>query len=262
MGEEDTVQYLSVAEARERPGLRLVLTAHMPGPWGEAAKAVLTARNLDFVPVEQRAMEANDDLFDWTGIRNAPIAVYNDEPPQAGWLDILMLAERIGSGPSLIPDDELDRALMLGLSTEICGNEGFGWQRRLEMMGRSDIQNPSSDTQYDMKRMTTMYGVTPEAIARAPGRMSAIMEGLTRQLKTQAAKGSEYLVGDRLSATDLHWATFSLFVKPPPEQCAMPDFMRHNYSHLTPELAEALDPVLIDHRNRIFERHMTMPMDF
>ncbi len=27
-------QYLSVAEARKLPGLRLVVTAHMPGPWG------------------------------------------------------------------------------------------------------------------------------------------------------------------------------------------------------------------------------------
>jgi glutathione S-transferase len=257
------MKYLSVAEARKLPGLRLVLTAYMPGPWGEAAKAVLSARNIDYIPVEQRAMEPNEDLFAWTGMRNAPIAVFNDEPPQSSWLDILLLAERIGSGPSLIPEGELDRALMLGLSTEICGSDGFGWNRRLEMMGRPTTRNPSDGASYDMGRMTRMYGVTEEAIARAPGRMIAIMSGLAQQLHRQEAAGSEYLIGDRLSAVDLYWATLSLFVKPlPPEQCAMPDFMRENYSHLTPELASALDPVLIRHRDRIFERHIALPMDF
>src|SRR5579875_3009790 len=123
------MNYISVAEAREMPGLRLVLTAHMPGPWGEAAKFVLAARNVEFVPVEQRAMEKNEDLFAWTGMRNAPIAVFDDEPPQSTWHEILLLAERLGSGPSLIPDDEIDRALMMGFSTEICGPDGFGWSR-------------------------------------------------------------------------------------------------------------------------------------
>ena len=64
------MKYLSVAEARVLPGLRLVLTAHMPGPWGEAAKAVLSVRHVQFVPVAQAAMEVNDDLYAWTGVRN------------------------------------------------------------------------------------------------------------------------------------------------------------------------------------------------
>lgn len=257
------MKYLKVAEARKLPGLRLVLTAHMPGPWGEAAKAVLAARRVEFIPVEQLAMEKNDDLFGWTGMRNAPIAVYNDEPPQSTWHEILLLAERLGTGPSLIPDDPLDRALAMGFSTEICGPDGFGWNRRLEMMGRSNIRNPSQSTQYDMQRMTRSYGVTPEAIARAPKRMIEIMTALGRQLRKQEAAGSKYLIGDRLSASDLHWATFSLFVCPlPAEKCAMPEFMRSNYTHLTSELAAALDPILLSHRDFIYDRHVTLPLDF
>lgn len=257
------MKYLSVAEARDLPGLRLVLTAHMPGPWGEAAKAVISARNLDYIPVEQRAMEANDELFEWTGLRNAPIAIWNDEQPQSHWLDILLLAERIGSGPSLIPDDPLDRVLMLGFSTEICGSDGFGWSRRLEMMGRPSTKNPPGGGSFDMSRMTRMYGVTQEAIDRAPLRMVQIMNGLTSQLRRQHEAGSEYLVGDRLSACDLHWATLSTFVSPlPPEQCAMPDFMRENYSYLTPDLEKALDPLLLKHRDMVFKRHIDLPLDF
>lgn len=257
------MKYFSVAEARKMPGLRLVLTAHMPGPWGEAAKAVISARNLDYIPVEQIAMEPNEDLYEWTGVRNAPVAVYNDETPVSSWLDILLLAERVGSGPSLLPDDPLERVMVLGFSTEICGSDGFGWSRRLELMGRPSTKNPPTGSSFDMGRMTRMYGVTQEAIDRAPKRMIAIMNGLATQLHRQEAAGSDYLVGDKLTACDLHWASFSQFVSPlPPEDCPTPDFMRENYSHLTPELAEALDPILLRHRDRIFQRHIKLPLDF
>jgi len=257
------MKYLSVAEARALPGLRLVLTAHMPGPWGEAAKAVLSARQVSYVAVEQRAMEKNEDLFAWTGLRNAPIAVLDAEPPQSTWHEILLLAERLGSGPSLIPDDPIERALALGFSTEICGPDGFGWSRRLELMGRGSTRNPPGSSSFDMQRMTSSYGVTAATIARAPARMASVMSGLAAQLHRQAEAGSEYLVGRRLSACDLHWATFSLFVSPlPPADCPMPDFMRENYTHLTPELAAALDPILLRHRDLVFRRHIALPLDF
>jgi hypothetical protein len=258
------MHYHSVKEARNMPGLRLVLTAHMPGPWGEAAKYIFSARGVEFVPVEQLAMEKNEDLFAWTGMRNAPIAMFGDEPPQSTWLELLLLAERIGTGPSLIPEDPIDRALMMGFSTEICSPDGFAWNRRLEMMARPSTRNPSGDTsKYDMARMTQSYGVTPETMARAPGRMIAIMQGLANQLHMQKAKGSDYLIGQQLSACDLHWAAFAGFVAPlPPELCPMPDFMRDNYTHLTPDLAAAFDPILREHRDRVYQRHIKLPMDF
>jgi glutathione S-transferase len=257
------MKYLSVAEARNVPGLRLVLSAHMPGPWGEAAKAVLSVRKVKYVPVEQLPMEKNEDLFAWTGMRNAPIAVLDDDPPQSTWHEILLLAERLGSGPSLIPTDPIERALMVGFSTEICGPDGFAWSRRLELMGRSSTRKPPSSGPFDRQRMIRSYGANPETIARAPPRMISIMNGLATQLHRQRAAGSDYLVGKQVTACDLHWACFAGFVSPlPPEDCPMPDFMRENYTHLTPELAAALDPVLLRHRDLIYQRYIGLPMDF
>jgi glutathione S-transferase len=130
-------------------------------------------------------------------------------------------------------------------------------------MGRGNVRNPSPDAKYDMTRMTNSYGVTPEAIARAPKRMVSIMQGLATQLHRQKAGGSDYLVGRTLSACDLHWAALSLFVSPlEPERCPMPGFMRENYTHLTPELAAGLDPILLAHRDLVYARHVNLPLDF
>jgi glutathione S-transferase len=114
-----------------------------------------------------------------------------------------------------------------------------------------------------MQRMTRSYGVNPETIARAPLKMASIMRGLAAQLHQQDAAGSQYLVGKELSACDLHWAAFSLFVSPlAPSDCPMPEFMRENYTHLTPVLAAALDPILLRHRDLVFRLHITLPLDF
>ena len=41
-------EWLSPEEARNHDGLRLVLTVGVPGPWGEAAKGLLVAKNIPF----------------------------------------------------------------------------------------------------------------------------------------------------------------------------------------------------------------------
>src|SRR5688572_14096268 len=114
------MEYVSVAEARGMKGLRLALSAGVPGPWTIAARALFDVRKVPYVPVRQVIMAPNEDLVAWTGRRNAPVAVYDDEPAVDGWLEILVLAERLGRGPSLFPDDPVERALSVGFSAEIC----------------------------------------------------------------------------------------------------------------------------------------------
>lgn len=256
------MHYLSVAEARGLPGLRLVLSAHLPAPWGEAAKAVFALRRVPYVAVEQVVLQPNEELLAWTGFRNAPVAVYDDEPAVAGWREILMLAERLGSGPSLLPSDPIERALSLGFSSEICGPDGFGWNRRLVMSTDFRATTAYSDNP-GYRRIMQGYGVTEGAVAAASGRVASILSGLARQLHAQKARNSDYLVGDRLSACDVHWACLSEMVAPPaPEDCPMPDWMRRNYATIPGEIAEALDPILLEHRDFVLRRHVGLPMDF
>src|SRR5262245_16547147 len=127
-------EYVDVARARALPGLRLVLTAGVPGPWGEAAKGVFHAKGIPFTRVAQTAGADNDDLFEWTGHRNAPVAVYDDERPRTGWTEILWLAERLRPEPALVPADPEDRVRCFGLAQELLGENGFGWCRRLMLL--------------------------------------------------------------------------------------------------------------------------------
>jgi glutathione S-transferase len=252
------MKYLSVAEARARAGLRLALTSHVPGPWGEAAKALFKLRGVPFAPVEQIALAANEELVAWTGMRNAPIAIYNREPAVGGWLEILLLAERLGSGPSLLPADPFDHALALGLSCEICGTGGFGWSRRVMLMPAADQEIPS-----ETRTALSTYGLGTDDVANASAKVVAVLDALAIQLDRQRGAGSAYLVGDRLSAVDVYWACFSQMIAPlPPEASPTPDEIRARYSSDTPALRAALDPALIAHRDRIFERHIGLPLDF
>ena len=257
------MHYFSVAEARTMPGLRLVLSAGVPGPWGEAAKAMLRARGVPFAAVAQQPMAANEDLRDWTGCRNAPTAVYEDEPPRTGWFDILMLAERLGSGPSLLPEASTDRALCLGLIMEICGQDGFGWNRRLNMLAAIwGAQAPAEAAPHEQE-YTRQYGLSAEAAARAPARAADILGALAAQLHAQRAQGSDYLIGGRLSAADLYWACFSQLVGPLPREVnPIPDYVVSLYSAVPEAVAAALDPILLEHRARIYERHIGLPLDY
>lgn len=255
------MEYMSIAEARELKGLRLVLSMGTPGPWGIAARALFSIRGVPFQPVRQEVMQPNEELVAWTGRRNAPVAVYDEEPAVDNWLDIMNLAERLGSGPSLFPDAPLDRALAVGFSAEICGSNGFGWCRRLDM-SRPDLPAPE-ELKGPREKMMQSYGMRPDALKEAPGRLAGIMNGLSTQLKRQREAGSDYLVGHRLSACDVHWACFSILVKPlSAENCPMPDGLRMMFANMSEAVSAALDPILIEHRDRIWQRHIGLPLEY
>ncbi|MEM6710125.1 MAG: hypothetical protein AAF648_15200, partial [Pseudomonadota bacterium] len=138
------MEYLTVAEARSRDGIKLVLTRDVPGPWGEAAKAILRHHGLEFLPVAQHGGGANDELVAWTGHRNAPLLLIPGEPVRSHWLEILNAAERLGSGSSLLPKEPRERAVAVGLAHEICGEQALAWQVRLLMLDFINSNTPDS----------------------------------------------------------------------------------------------------------------------
>ena len=254
------MDYLSVSEAQQQTGLRLVLTRGVPGPWSEAAKAVFDLRSVSYQPVEQQGGRANPELVAWTRHRNAPIALYNDEPPRVRWLEILDLAERLGSGPSLLPDNAQQRMLTIGLCNEIAGENGFAWNARMLMLNAG--YQAQGDKVVQKNPMYQEYQYNEAKVSLAKTRVVAFLTLLTDQLQQQAERGSEYLIGDTLTAADAYWACFSNMLQSlPAEQNPMPDGLRNSWAVLAKSI-DGYDDILICHRDRIFRQHLKLPMTF
>jgi hypothetical protein len=257
-------RYLDVEEARRHPGLRLVLSAGVPGPWGEAAKGLFHVKRIPYVRVRQEPGEENAALREWTGHANAPIAVWADEPPRSVWSQKIWLAERLAPDPPLVPAAPAERALMFGLIHEIAGEAGFAWSRRL-MMLHDALSLPLPDrhpVRVGLGRLGARYGYSPQAAAAAPARVVEILELLGQQLRRQRQRGSRFLVADALSALDVYWAAFAALVEPlPPELCPMPEPMRSSYRVTDPAIRAAVDPGLLEHRDRVYREYLELPID-
>ncbi len=254
------MDYVEPKIARDMPGMRLALTAGAPGPWSESAKGIFHVKKIDYVPVLQVGGGQNEDLVAWTGTRNAPVAVYNDEPPKEAWMDILMLAERIAPEPRLVPDDAAERAMMFGLSHEICGEDGYAWNLRLIMF--HDVVKAGGMNE-NFKTMADSYGYTEQTAQAAPEKTAKIVRLLATQLHEQKTRNSRYFVGSQLSALDIYWACFCAMIRPmPQEKCPMSDQLRYLYNNRDAAVDAAIDPVLIDHRDYIYETYLELPMDF
>ena len=259
--------FASVAEARENKGIRLVLTAGTPGPWGEAAKGILHVKGIPCVRVRQDAGLGNDELVAWTGTRNAPQVVDENDACVSSWRGIIEWAEAHTPEPRLIPEDAGERERMFELLETLAGEGGFGWGRRLLLFSpivaaaaQSEKPNPAFDP---IVRMAKEYGHSPEAVDRASKQCANALNGLADQLRSQRARGSRYFIGDSLTALDIHSATFAALVQPlPDELCPLPGYLRKTYSELDETVAAAANgaPELLEHRDYIYREYLELPV--
>jgi len=269
------LDYLPIALARQRSGLRLVLGAYaVPGPWREACKGLFYVKKIPYVPVmtagtgrsdlEFGANGADQELLDWTGQSSAPVAVWNDERPCSTWIEQLNLAERLQPNPPLIPDDVEDRAMMFGLCHELAGENGFAWTKRLAIIQRNLAALPADDPGRGFwQHVGAKYRYSEAAGAAAPARMARTVRAFARQIERQYDAGNTYLIGRRLSALDIYWATFSAMLEPlPPAQCPMATAFRSSYSNPDPEVQDALSRLLIQHRDFIYRSFLELPVVF
>jgi glutathione S-transferase len=254
------LEFVSLDEARRSQGLRLVVIGGVPSPWGEAAKGLVHVAGVPCVAV--RAQPGDAEVAAWTGQASFPVALYADESPRGGWAESLLLIQRLAPAAGLIPSDCERRAELFGLAHEICGEMGLGWCRRLagvaasfESGGRIGFPEPIA------RYLADRYGYRPGIEVEARARVATLLEMLARRLHARRRAGSPYYLGDALSALDVYSATFMALFRPlPPEQCAMPEALRAAYETPDPATDSALDPILLEHRDLVYARHLELPV--
>ena len=99
---------------------------------------------------------------------------------------------------------------MFGLSHEICGELGLGWNRRLAMF--APIME-SGQAPEGMTRMGDKYQYNAADATAASQRVVATLNLLDQQLKAQQTRGSEYFIGDSITALDFYWCAFSNLIE-------------------------------------------------
>ena len=216
-----TFEYLPVEQAIPHPGLRMVVVGNVPSPWGEAAKGIFLIKNIEWSAV--RLVYDNEALENWAGQLNGPVAIYAEERPRSGWADILLLAERLKPAPAMLPADPAARALVLGLAHEILGEAGLCWTRRLQLV-HAGLQNAPGFPPPVAKYLAKKYDYRPEAAASYTPRVTALFGPL------------------------------------PPEQCAMKPDTRAAFEALDAPTKAALDPILFEHRDAMYAKHLELPL--
>jgi len=252
------MEFVSIEEARKASGLRLVVSGYNWAGWSECAKQLMYAKGIDHLYVEQIPYSENAELVAWTGVRNQPQAIWNDEPVRSSWLDILNLAERIKPEPRLLPEDSDERALVVGVSNELCGEQGLAWCRRVQL-GSMPTLYKDRDT-----IMVRDYGAKYGGdVSWDEQRMAQIVDALGVRLRAQEKEGGRYLVGRAFSAADLYWAVLSnLFNPMDADVCPMRPALRAQFADPTAAVAKVLDPILLEHREYIYRTYLRLPMDF
>ena len=242
----------------QRGGLRMVVVGGVPSPWGEAAKGILHIKRIEWAAV--RLAYDSEALKEWSGQRNGPVAIYEDERPRAGWAEILLLAERLAPVPSLLPADAAERALVFGLAHEICGEQGLAWTRRLQLI-HAGLQGAGGFPERAAKYLAKKYGYSPEAGAASGTRVAQLLRMLGARLKSQREAGSRFYVGDSVTAADVYSATCMAMFRPlPPGQCDMDAGTRAAFEMQDALTEAALDPILLEHRDMMYAQYLELPL--
>ncbi len=249
------MDYVDINQAINADGLRLILVQGMPSAWGVAVKAMMEYKSLDFTLGPQKPMRENPELLAWSGTNSGPVVAWNDEKPINRWDDILLLLERLAPDEPLVPENAAERIQLFGIGHEICGELGFGWNRRLDMLRPADASTGPSA--FGLK-----YGYRDTDAKLANPRVIAFMAELAVTLKAQKARGSDYIIGQAVTAADFYWAAFSNFVVlQSPEDILLDLSIRPMFENTPAAVTAAVDPILLEHRDRIMHTYFKMPLE-
>ena len=111
--------------------------------------------------------------------------------------------------------------------------------------------------------MSGKYGYNESDVAVANQRQIATLGMLTSILESQHEQGSDYFIGDTLTALDIYWPAFCNIMRTlPVDQCPTAEPIRPLFDMIDPNVKAAIDPILLAHRDRIMEAHFKIPMEF
>ena len=114
-------------------------------------------------------------------------------------------------------------------------------------------------------RMGAKYGYSKAAVDAAKACIIAQLGALATQLERQYAAGRHYFIGDALSALDIYFVAFmNLVALQSAEDCPMAEPWRAAYrtGMDDPALAAAVRPILVEHRDHIYQAHFRHPLEF
>ncbi len=150
--------------------------------------------------------------------------------------------------------------MAFGFAHEICGEMGLGWCRR-NVGVHAGVSEGGGFPKGVAHYLGQKYGYRAEEIELYSTRVVHILEALSTRLHGQRDAGQRFYLGSTLSAVDIYSATFMALFKPlPPEQCPMPDAMRPAFETLDSATEKALDPILIGHRDFVYEEYLELPL--
>lgn len=250
-------RYVSITQARTAPGLRMACLRGVPSPWTEAARGIFRVKGLACQYAAQTSDDPDGALVAWAGEVGIPVVAYENEKLRTGWAEILLLAERLEPEPALIPQQAVDRALLFGLSHEICGEMGFGWAYRLLMIQQSlghgsETGFPPNVANY----LAPKYGFIPAHVRSAKARVIDLLRMFSERIA-----GRRYLLDNSLTALDIYWATFANLILPLPEAelPALP-MIRAAYTCHDADILGAVSDELRALQRRVYDTHLELPV--
>jgi glutathione S-transferase len=250
------MRFVNLEEARAARGLRLVVMAGIPSPWSEAAKGCFDVKGIEYLAVRLSPRDA--DIRAWTNRPNAPVALYDDEPPRSGWAEIASLADRLRDDVPLLPRGQTERVEAWGIAHELLGEGGLVWNLRIEAIDQGLLTDGARGFPVAAARyLGPRYGYDPATIDGVRARIATAMQMLAERL----ADGRRYLVGDAVSVADICLAAAMGVVVPlPAADCPMLPAFRQTYESWAPEIAATVAPTLLAHRDAMYRDHLRLPV--
>tara|TARA_Y100000389_G_C17459194_1_gene520407 strand:+ start:2570 stop:3376 length:807 start_codon:yes stop_codon:yes gene_type:complete len=255
-----TPTFISLDEAAALgKGTRITFTPGCQGLYAEALKNICFVKGIPVIRALHPLMGVDKDtgvdrqarLFELTSQTSYPTMFYNEERPRNVWIEQLALAEKIGASnsPLLIPEDFEQRVKMFGLCAVVLGEDGLVWNMRVMNDGP----------------LSRKYGYTKAASLVAPSKIANVIKLIDRYLQKQAAQGSKYLIGNKLTAADVYWATLSMCITVTPTEIMPLTEQNQNLLNLfatnskVPVISEAMTSQIVEHQRYILTTYCETP---